>query len=593
MSYFVTRLYSVFLIGVLCAGLFLSFGSVNAQVQFDPNDFTLEDFQAVNSFTFPVPSLGGCQNLSDCQRYCTYSQKRYDRCVSYLNTSGLISDEQANELGESSSNFPNIPDEEVTSFSSDDPSEPEISVADPNVVGGVYPIYVSVSNAEKVRLYLLSNGVLTPFFLGEMTRTANNEWVLFWDSRQYANGTYTIQAQAEGNDVVRSSEFMVTVVNVVESVQTTLQDAARSTVNTEPTNDTVQTTAASAGEVIRSYVTTTNEEPVDNESTDEVVDSFERLLEIQRERLLGVTLAGDDPDPSNEDEEIRRVVATLDVSEGEREQLIAELEQIVSTFKEEIVTFARSAKDGINPAVLRDSDNDGVLDFYEINVYGTDPLSSDSDNDGQTDRVEILGGFDPRDSESFDRISYGDVKTTGATVENIFFIDSAEVVETRVGEDGKEIVSKITFRGRALPNSFVTLFIFSSPIVVTVETDENGIWEYTLNQELEDGTHEIYAAIVDNSGKILAKGSPVPFVQEASAIELGALDISLGGDSAPSALNPAIIISIVVGLVVVFALALVIVGHSHKKHEEEHAQGVIVGEGNSQDQNQTEEGTNA
>lgn len=42
-----------------------------------------------------------------------------------------------------------------------------------------------------------------------------------------------------------------------------------------------------------------------------------------------------------------------------------------------------------------DSDKDGILDFYEVNVYGTDPNKADTDGDGYHDDMELMWGHDP------------------------------------------------------------------------------------------------------------------------------------------------------------------------------------------------------
>jgi lipoprotein-anchoring transpeptidase ErfK/SrfK len=42
-----------------------------------------------------------------------------------------------------------------------------------------------------------------------------------------------------------------------------------------------------------------------------------------------------------------------------------------------------------------DSDNDGLIDNEEINIYRTDPNNQDSDGDGYSDGAEIKFGFDP------------------------------------------------------------------------------------------------------------------------------------------------------------------------------------------------------
>ncbi|MEK7568526.1 MAG: Ig-like domain-containing protein [Patescibacteria group bacterium] len=91
----------------------------------------------------------------------------------------------------------------------------------------------------------------------------------------------------------------------------------------------------------------------------------------------------------------------------------------------------------------------------------------------------------------------------------------AEVVEK---PDGTKTASKISFKGKALPNSFATLYIFSIPIVVTVKTDNDGNWNYTLDKELENGEHKVFVAITDVKGTVVARSNPLPFVKEAFAI---------------------------------------------------------------------------
>jgi CSLREA domain-containing protein len=53
--------------------------------------------------------------------------------------------------------------------------------------------------------------------------------------------------------------------------------------------------------------------------------------------------------------------------------------------------------------VVPDSDDDGLSDGDEINVYGTDPLDPDTDDDGLDDGAEVLElGTDPLDADSDD-----------------------------------------------------------------------------------------------------------------------------------------------------------------------------------------------
>ena len=47
-----------------------------------------------------------------------------------------------------------------------------------------------------------------------------------------------------------------------------------------------------------------------------------------------------------------------------------------------------------------DSDQDGVADVDEIALFKTDPNNPDTDGDGVLDGVEIMRGFNPRNSQS-------------------------------------------------------------------------------------------------------------------------------------------------------------------------------------------------
>jgi hypothetical protein len=63
-----------------------------------------------------------------------------------------------------------------------------------------------------------------------------------------------------------------------------------------------------------------------------------------------------------------------------------------------------------------DTDHDGVSDFDEINVHGTDPNNPDTDGDGLCDGQEILIGTDPNKPDTDgDGASDGDEVNNGGT----------------------------------------------------------------------------------------------------------------------------------------------------------------------------------
>lgn len=115
-----------------------------------------------------------------------------------------------------------------------------------------------------------------------------------------------------------------------------------------------------------------------------------------------------------------------------------------------------------------------------------------------------------------------------------FSVDALRVAEVATKPDGTQSASKIEFRGKAIPNSFATLYIYSIPIVVTIKTDKDGYWNYTLDKELENGKHQVYVAITDVKGAVVAKSSPLPFIKEASAVTLDQINTAPVQQDSPS-----------------------------------------------------------
>lgn len=179
--------------------------------------------------------------------------------------------------------------------------------------------------------------------------------------------------------------------------------------------------------------------------------------------------------------------------------------------KRQILNYCEEQQDACNTA--RDQDGDGLSDIDEVR-YGTDPKGADSDLDGFIDGDEVKNGFDPTrysPGDQSDRIVFESPKAAGETKRS-FVVETVQMKKT----DGER--STLALQGKGLPNSFVTIYIYSDPIVLTVKTDEDGNWTYELDKELEDGQHEVYVAVTDNTGKITGKSEPLAFVKTAQAV---------------------------------------------------------------------------
>lgn len=163
-----------------------------------------------------------------------------------------------------------------------------------------------------------------------------------------------------------------------------------------------------------------------------------------------------------------------------------------------------------------DPDQDGLSNNEEYR-YGTNPTNPDTDSDGFLDGDEVKNGFNPLKAspgDKSDKIVFESPKESGEVKSETYEVENVEMVKTEEGSDAMKI------SGKGLPNSFVTIYIYSDPVVLTVKTDADGNWSYNLDKDLEEGDHQVYVAVTDNTGKITYKSEPLAFVKTAQAVNV-------------------------------------------------------------------------
>ncbi|MBU4216271.1 Ig-like domain-containing protein [Candidatus Parcubacteria bacterium] len=177
-----------------------------------------------------------------------------------------------------------------------------------------------------------------------------------------------------------------------------------------------------------------------------------------------------------------------------------------------------------------DSDNDGLPDDIEKKI-GTDPNNKDTDIDGYGDYEEYTNGYNPLGSGKLtagnelapvemaivNNEIFEQPKNNGVLHED-FLTESI----TNLGTATSSEAVGYLLQGKATPNTVIALYIYSDlPLMITVKTDDYGNWRYELKQSLSDGNHEVYVALNDATGRVVAKSSPLSFlVKEAQAASL-------------------------------------------------------------------------
>jgi hypothetical protein len=267
---------------------------------------------------------------------------------------------------------------------------------------------------------------------------------------------------------------------------------------------------------------------------------------------------------------------------GIADDVILEMSQKLADLQNKVDTFEQIRKERSGGQSAIDTDNDGIPDYDEVNLYRTDPNEPDTDGDGFADGIEIVRGFDPLDDTAEAVIEFESPRATVGLIQTDILVVEEVIPVIHTITETQDTSVRTEIRGRGLPNSFVTLYIFSTPTIVTIKTDADGSFVYTLENELEDGAHEVFVAMTDNTGSIVAQSNPFSFIKEAQAftpVDATGGDV-IGGDTAvQSSVSNSYNAGIGVG-VLAFGLILIMLGLSLRTKEDEHilASGRLVNE---------------
>ncbi len=400
-------------------------------------------------------------------------------------------------------------------------------------LNGIITLKLDVSNATQIELYAQSKSGLIKKFLGNAQSIDTNVWMYQVDTRKMPNGEYTLIAsvknqygmyEAQSATVKVANEVVIATTPKEEDRIKTLTDIAKQ-VKKEEASSTVPVEKKAS--VLRA-TTTSDLEPVadtEEETAHNLFVSFKVKIDSELQLLASALRLGDAKAVEASKSRlatVKREIIAADIKSSNTEKLIeiinSKIEIAIAKVETDVKNTAKIIAERSTEKASLDSDKDGITDYDEVAIYKTNPFKVDSDSDGFNDGAEILSGHNPADATPETLVAYESPQETGIVREDILEVKSiATALQDGPQTDTKQKKAEAIITGKALPNSFVTLYIFSTPIVVTLKTDSDGSWNYRFDKELEDGEHQVYVGVTDNAGKIVAKSKPFSFVKVAEA----------------------------------------------------------------------------
>lgn len=401
-----------------------------------------------------------------------------------------------------------------------------ISVLAASPLRSMVGISIDVAHASSVELALQPKSALRYSQLGRAVRSGISTWVYRFDTTMVPDGEYNLKAFVKNQygeyETIKTGiivkNFVEKVLTETETEEVKVLESIASKVISAPIVTNSSATVAVSEPIVP--LTVNNIEPTDARVESPLVSPLDQIQqsELQQtlDRLSVAIRMSDESEVARITGEIALYKEKIQDVASERALIETYIANIIKETEEKVARTNTIIEERTKQKAAQDSDQDKVSDYDEVNIYATNPFLADSDNDGFIDGVEILRGYDPTNSKPETLVQFESPKESGVVREDILKIKSITTAPalSEIETSPKEAA---VISGVALPNSFITLFIYSTPIIVTIRTDTDGSWNYRLDKELEDGEHEMYIGVTDNAGKIVAKSSSFAFIKRAEA----------------------------------------------------------------------------
>lgn len=428
-------------------------------------------------------------------------------------------------------------------------------------VHGIAQFKIQVAGADAVKLYAQNSNGLVQTPLGIASKKDTTIWITSFDTTTIPDGEYTLVAAISNSyGTYENRPLRFTVKNRIDPVPTPAQSNAIIELT-----DIAQTTQVTPPKLLVPPATT-SPRSVATATVTTITDGVDRAIASELDKLAVALRSGDALKvagiKANIESLTKQVIYRLTGNTEQKElndHIAKHVSELIARTESNVITIDRIISDRTGDKASKDSDTDGIPDFDEVTIYKTNPFVSDTDNDGFFDGAEIMSGYDPLDVKTEAYVAYESPKVAGIEQKDLLAVTSITTAAPVITDatTTTETVPAAIISGKAPANSYVTLYIFSTPIVVTIKTDSDGGWNYHFDKELENGVHEVYVGVTDNAGKIVAKSAPFSFIKTAEAYS-GQKEIS-DAVATPAPATPHNLLSSTM-LYILFGFSIVVIG---------------------------------
>jgi hypothetical protein len=304
-----------------------------------------------------------------------------------------------------------------------------------------------------------------------------------------------------------------------------------------------------------------------NRQTNTQTLDLQKIIELQKVQLfetITTTINSINITEAEKINEIKKIV-TISIKDIEKilqdqapdvgvnfESLQKEIQNRILNFEQRAGVKRYTIKTREGDLVFIDTDTDGLSNYDEMFIYRSNSQNANTVPGELTDGEKVKQGINPL-SKIFEKKQYQDPRDDLTSfVSNAYKIQNIALIKEQ---------NKLLFEGFALPNSFVTIYIFNRPIITTVKTDQDGRWSVELEQDFENGEHQMYVATIDANGKIIVRSNPVLFTKTAGAVSLGIIGSTREMVQGQNFFVDNLILIILSVLIVIIILTMMLVGN--------------------------------